>query len=78
MLGYYQGKANLTDQQKANNVAFKIGKLPTVDLLALSDEAAVNWVYDRYMRLTDDQKKLIAGDFVTKIVELKAKLLLLK
>lgn len=68
----------LYDQQKANNVAFKIGKLPTVDLLALSDEAAVNWVYDRYMRLTDDQKKLIAGDFVTKIVELKAKLLLLK
>ncbi|WP_313640109.1 S-layer homology domain-containing protein, partial [Paenibacillus sp.] len=62
VLGYYQGKANLTDLQKANNVAFKIGKLPTVDLLALSDEAAVNWVYDRYMKLTDDQKKLIAVD----------------
>lgn len=78
VLGYYQGKTNLTDQQKANNVAFKIGQLPTVDLLALSDEAAVNWVYDRYMKLTDDQKKLIAVDAVTKIVELKEKLLLLK
>ncbi|WP_449600368.1 S-layer homology domain-containing protein [Paenibacillus sp. Marseille-Q9583] len=78
VLGYYQGKANLTDQQKAHNVAFKIGKLPTVDLLALSDEAAVNWVYDRYMKLTDDQKKQIAVDTVNKIIDLKAKLLLLK
>jgi hypothetical protein len=78
VLGYYQGKTHLTDQQKANNVAFKIGKLPTVDLLTLSDETAVNWVYDRYMKLTDDQKKLIAVDTVTKIIELKAKLLLLK
>ncbi|WP_339802090.1 S-layer homology domain-containing protein [Paenibacillus sp. FSL R5-0744] len=78
VLGYYQGKTNLTDQQKANNVGFKIGKLPAVDLLVLNDEAAVNWVYDRYIKLTDDQKNLIAGDFITKIVELKAKLLLLK
>ena len=78
VVGYYQGKTNLTDQQKANNVAFKIGQLPTVDLLALSDEAAVNWVYDRYMKLTDDQKKLVAVDTVPKIIELKEKLLLLK
>ncbi|HBS44559.1 MAG TPA: hypothetical protein DEA91_09085 [Paenibacillus sp.] len=77
-VGYYQGKTNLTDQQKANNVAFKISQLPTVDLLALSDEAAVNWVYDRYMKLTDDQKKLVAVDTVPKIIELKEKLLLLK
>ncbi|WP_339316255.1 S-layer homology domain-containing protein [Paenibacillus sp. FSL R10-2734] len=78
VLGYYQGKANLTDQQKADNVGFKIGKLPAVDLLVLNDEAAVNWVYDRYFKLTDDQKKLIAGDLIIKIVELKEKLLLLK
>ena len=32
-------------------------------------EAAVNWVYDRYMKLTDDQKKQIAVDTVNKIID---------
>jgi len=75
---FYKGQPILTDKQVADAVAFKIGKLPVVDQLTLSDEPAVNWAYDRYMKLTEDQKKLLDGTLVNKIIELKAKMLLLK
>lgn len=78
VLGYYQGKAVLTDQQVADVVAYKIRNLRDVDQLTLGDEPAVNWAYDRYMKLTEDQKKLLDVALVNKVIEAKAKILLLK
>lgn len=78
VLGYYQSPAHLTDQQQADIVAYKIRKLPAVELLNLDDELAVNWAYNRYQNLTEDQKKLLDEALVNKVIEAKAKILLLK
>lgn len=78
VLGYYQSPAHLTDQQQADIVAYKIRKLPAVELLNLDDEPAVNWAYNRYQNITEDQKKLLDEALVSKVIEAKAKILLLK
>lgn len=73
-----QEEQQLENETAANAVISSIESLPGADDLTLKDETAVDGARTIYDELTDEQKKLVSADMVSKLEEAEQKMADLK